>query len=63
MVRWPSWLWRQVKVELNNCLLVGKPAWVQVPLSSSFLLHFVNQNLLCVVCLQVEIDDGLGRWG
>ncbi|PVH81890.1 hypothetical protein DL98DRAFT_570761 [Cadophora sp. DSE1049] len=27
--RWPSWLWRQVKVSLSNNLLVTKVAWVR----------------------------------
>jgi hypothetical protein len=36
MVRWPSWLWRQVKVTLT-LFLVTKVAWVRVPLSSAFV--------------------------
>ena len=30
-VRWPSWLWRRIKVPMEQS------AWVQVPLSSLFL--------------------------
>ncbi|KAI5918859.1 hypothetical protein F4810DRAFT_690273 [Camillea tinctor] len=37
LVRWPSWLWRQVKEfkSLDINILVEQSAWVQVPLSSS----------------------------
>ena len=33
-VRWPSWLWRQVKVNLNTNFLVEQSSWVRVPVSS-----------------------------
>ena len=29
-VRWPSWLWRQVKVILTSLFLVTKVAWVRI---------------------------------
>jgi hypothetical protein len=35
-VRWPSWLWRQVKVILTY-FLVTKVARVRVPFSSAFV--------------------------
>ena len=42
-VRWPSWLWRQVKVYLNIFILVEQSAWVRIPLSSLEKYH----ALLC----------------
>ena len=40
--RWPSWLWRQVKEHFSINFLVGKPAWVQVPLlSTKFFLFLI----------------------
>jgi hypothetical protein len=34
LVGWPSWLWRQVKVNLNFQFLVEQSSWVQIPLLS-----------------------------
>ncbi|XMA08440.1 hypothetical protein WAI453_001231 [Rhynchosporium graminicola] len=44
---WPSWLWRQVKVYLNNNLLVTKVAWVRVPLRS-------HEMPFCFLCLKAD---------
>ena len=69
MVRWPSWLWRQVKVHLNTDFLVTKVAWVQVPLSSAFVsvhVDWVYGNLLfCgrIVCGDRTRKDGMVRIG
>ncbi|KAI2617058.1 hypothetical protein GGR54DRAFT_209733 [Hypoxylon sp. NC1633] len=43
--RWPSWLWREVKVTLIHNFLMEQSAWVQVPLlslNSGFFFDLVS---------------------
>ena len=47
LVRWPSWLWRQVKVNLNTNFLVEQSSWVRVPVSSVIFCPFDKAMSFC----------------
>src|SRR6478752_2395633 len=59
-VRWPSWLWRQVKVNLNTNFLVEQSSWVRVPVSSRYnfcLLTLLSSQTKSIVFFIYELDS------